>query len=94
MNDSVDIELIIDENCIEPRVTIRSKSKNAQVEKIIEAVENASRTDFPYVSAYSGGRRELVLQRDIMRIRTEGRQVVLDTEDKYFIVKQTLTRFE
>ena len=29
-----------------------------------------------------------------MRVRTEGRQIVLDTEDRYFIVKQTLKSLE
>ena len=94
MADMVDIELIIDEQYTEPKVTIRANAKTEQVQKIMEAIENASENEYRSVPAYSGGKLEYIPQRDIMRVRTEGRQIVIDTEQKYYIVKQTLTRLE
>lgn len=94
MNNSVDIELIIDENYASPKVTIHTKAKTKQVEGIIEAIETYSESKLPFISVYSGGKKEIVKQKDIMRIRTEGRQIVLDTEEKYYIVKQTLSNLE
>lgn len=94
MADKIKIAFIADESCTEPSVTIRAKEKNEQVCQIIEAVENASQENNSGVPAYSDGKLEFVSQKDIMRIRTEGRQVVLDTENRYYIVKQTLTKLE
>ncbi len=94
MNDIVDIEFIVDEDCAEPKVTIRSKAKTEQVDRIIEAIENAAETQYPSIPAYSDGKLEFISQRDIMRIRTEGRHIVIDTKNKYYIVKQTLAALE
>ena len=94
MKPMVDMELIIDEQYTDPKITIHTNAKTEQVERMMEAIENTSQTGCPFVSAYSGGKLELISQRDIMRIRTEGRQIVLDTEDKYYIIKQTLSHLE
>ncbi|MBQ3903904.1 MAG: LytTR family transcriptional regulator DNA-binding domain-containing protein [Eubacterium sp.] len=94
MADNADVELILDETCAEPKVTIRAKEKTALIENLIEEIEKTVSAEPSGVPAYSDGKLELVPQRDIMRIRTEGRQVVLDTEERYYIIKQTLTRIE
>ncbi|MBQ7740103.1 MAG: hypothetical protein IJT65_02555, partial [Eubacterium sp.] len=91
MNGNVDIELIIDEKRTIPEVKVYASKKNEQVERIINAIRDASDSEHSAVYAYSDGKLELVPQRDIMRIRTEGRQVVLDTAERYYIIKQTLT---
>lgn len=89
-----DIELIIDEEYEEPKVVIYARERSEDVLRIVEAVRSASDAELSVIPAYSGGKLELVPQRDIMRVRTEGRQIVLDTENKYYIVRQTLTRLE
>ena len=94
MAESVKVELVLDENRNETEVKVFAKEKTAQVERIIEAVEDASKTEFSGIPAYSDGKLEFISQKDIMRIRTEGRQIVLDTENRYYIVKQTLTKLE
>lgn len=94
MSDKVQVDLIIDENCEETKVTVFAKEKTKQVERIIEAVEDASKSEFTGVPAYSDGKLEFVPQKEIVRIRTEGRQVVLDTESRYYIVKKTLSHLE
>ncbi len=94
MSDNIKVNFIIDDNCEEPEITIRAKGKSERVDRIVEAVRDASKKDLTVIPAYSDGKLELIPQNDIMRIRTEGRQIVLDTEDRYYIVKQTLTRIE
>ncbi|MBR7072483.1 MAG: LytTR family transcriptional regulator DNA-binding domain-containing protein [Eubacterium sp.] len=94
MADNVDVELILDETCAEPKVTIRAKEKTALIENLIEEIEKTVSAEPSGVPAYSDGKLEFVSQKDIMRIHTEGRQIVLDTENRYYIIKQTLTRLE
>ncbi len=94
MADNVEIRLVVDESCEKPVVTIRAAKDDALVRRIVEAVEDASKTEASTIPAYSDGKLEFIPQRDIMRIRTEGRQIVLDTQDRYYIVKQTLSHLE
>lgn len=94
MAENIDIKVIIDENCTKPVVTIRTKEKDAQVDQIINAIEDAAQARFDNIPAYFNGKIELIPQNEIMRIRTEGRQIVLDTETRYYIIKQTLSQLE
>ena len=94
MADNVDIEFVIDENRESPKVTVYAKEKTEQTQRIIAAVMDASATEDTGIPAYSDGKLSFIPQKDIMRVRTEGRQIVLDTEERYYIVKQTLTNLE
>ena len=94
MAENIDIKVIIDENCTKPVVTIRTKEKDAQVDQIINAIEDAAQSRFDNIPAYFNGKIELIPQNEIMRIRTEGRQIVLDTETRYYIIRQTLSQLE
>ena len=94
MADKVNVEFIIDEACAEPKVTIRAKEKTALIESLIEVIEETVSAEPSGVPVYSDGKLEFVPQKDIMRIRTEGRQIVLDTENRSYIIKKTLTRLE
>ncbi len=46
MRNMVDIDVVIDERYVDPKVTIHTKEKSKQVESIIYAIENASENDF------------------------------------------------
>ena len=94
MKDMVEIEVVLDERYTDPHVTIRTKSNTQQVENIICAIENASNSDFPQIAAEKGDTVEFVSQRDIVRVHTEGRRIVIQTEDDIFTVKRTLTGLE
>ncbi|MBQ9517661.1 MAG: LytTR family transcriptional regulator [Eubacterium sp.] len=94
MADKIKVELIIDGAYTEPEVTIRAGKKSELTDRIIEAIEGAAEAEFSSIPAYSDGKLEFVKQRDIMRIRTEGRQIALDTESRCYIVRQTLTQLE
>ncbi len=94
MENMVNIKVVIDEKYVDPMVEIYTKSETEQVGKIIYAIENVSMMSYPPVAAYENGALKLISQRDIYCIRTEGRDVVLDTRDNSYFVKGTLTKFE
>ena len=94
MENMVDIKVVIDDKFVDPMVEIYTKSETEQVGKIIYAIENVSMMSYPLVAAYENGILKLISQRDIYCIRTEGRDVILDTEDSSYIVKGTISNFE
>ena len=94
MKDMVEIEVVLDEHYADPLVTIRTKSNTQQVENIICAIENASHSDFPQIAAVKDDAVTFVSQRDIVRVHTEGRKTLIQTEENVFTVKRTLAGLE
>ena len=64
------------------------------VENIIHAIENASDAGFPPIGANLDDKLVFVPQRDIIRIHTEGRHVVLETKDARYSLKKSLYAIE
>lgn len=94
MKSMVDIEVVINEKYIDPKVTIRTRSNTRQVENIIYAIENASDNDFPQIVANNDDKLVFVSQRDIVRIYAQNRRIYLQTADSTYTVKRTLTGLE
>ena len=94
MKDMVEIEVVLDEHYADPLVTIRTKSNTQQIENIICAIEDASHSDFPQIAAVKDDAVTFVSQRDIVRVHTEGRKTVIQTEENVFTVKRTLAGLE
>ena len=94
MKEMVEIEVILDEQYVDPFITIKTRSNTQQVENIICAIEEASHNDFPQISAIKDDAVTFVSQRDIVRIHTEGRKVIIQTEDDVYMVKRTLAGLE
>ncbi len=94
MSDIVDIKVVIDKKFSDPKVEIYTKSETELVNNIIHAIENVSRYSYPPIPAYKDGTFTAISQRDIYRIRTEGREVILDTKDESYTLKGTLAKFE
>lgn len=90
----VDIEVVINEKYIDPKVTIRTKANTRQVENIIYAIENASENDFPQIVANDDDKLVFVSQRDIVRIYAQNRRIYLQTADSTYTVKRTLAGLE
>ncbi len=90
----VDIDVVLDENYIDPKVTIQTKEKTKQVENIVYAVENASDNDFPIIPAYRENFLEFLSQRDIIRVYIHGRKVIIEAESGEYIAKKTLSGLE
>ena len=94
MKHMVDIEVVIDESCTDPRVTIHTNARSERVDNIIEAVEKAAESDFPMIPCSDGDNVELISQRDIIRVFTEGRKILIRTEEKVYTVNRTLSGIE
>lgn len=94
MNNMVDIDVIIDEKYIEPKVNILTKSKTKQVESIINSIENAQENEYPYLTGYIDGKAEFISQRDIIRVYIENRKIIIETAKKLYYTKKNLTMLE
>ncbi|MBP5385176.1 MAG: LytTR family transcriptional regulator [Lachnospiraceae bacterium] len=90
MKNMVDIEVVLDDQYADPHVTIRTRTNTRQVENIISAIENVSDADYPQIVAKKDDKVVFVSQRDIIRAHTEGRKVVLETEDASYLARMTL----
>ena len=90
----VEIDVILDDKYVDPKVTIQTKTQSEQVENIIYAIENASENDFPTIVARNDDKLIFVSQRDIIRVHTQGRKVLLETEEGTLSVKRTLAGLE
>ncbi len=95
MKNMVEIDVVLDKNYIEPKVTIQTKEKTEQVENIIYAIENASENDFPSIVAdLDGSKLEFVSQRDIIRAYTFNRNVMIQSENGTYTFKKSLSTLE
>ena len=94
MNHMVDIDVVLDEKYIEPKVTIKTKEKTKQVEHIIQAIDYASDRDFPVVMAYFDDKATLVSQRDVIRVFTHNKKVMIQTEDEVYLMKKSVSAME
>ena len=94
MAEMVDIEVILDERFVDPKVSIFTKSETRQVENIIYAIENSSINQYPSIPVHRDKVVKVISQRDIYRIRTQGREVTLDTQDGSYSLKGTMSGIE
>ena len=86
MKDMVEIEVVLDERYTDPLVTIKTRSNTQQVENIIRAIEDASHSNFPQIAAVKDDAVVFVSQRDIVRVHTEGRKIMIQTENEAYTV--------
>lgn len=94
MKSMVDIEVVINEKYIDPKVTIQTRANTRQVENIIYAIENVSENDFPQIVVNDSDKMVFISQRDIVRVYAENRRVYLQTDDGVYLVKRTLSGLE
>ena len=94
MRNMIDIDVVIDEKCIDPKVTITAREKDQQVENIIYAIENVSENDFPAICANSDRGIKFISQRDIIRAYISDRKVFVETGDGTYTVKKKLSSLE
>ena len=94
MNKIVDIEVILDDRFADPKITIQTKEKSKLVEDIIEAVENISGNDFPNIPGLTGDKVEYISQREIVRVYTSGRKLIIQTDDSAYFSTKTLSNIE
>ena len=94
MKKKINIEIIIDNEYSNPKIMIYTKEKNKEIEQIIEYISSFNDDNSKYINGYIDNKLELVKINDIVRIGRVGRQVILETEDKSYILKKTITQLE
>ncbi|MCR4610964.1 MAG: LytTR family transcriptional regulator DNA-binding domain-containing protein [Lachnospiraceae bacterium] len=94
MNNIIDIDVIIDEEYIDPKVTIETNAKNTYVESIVDAIENVAENEYPILTGYVDNNAHFILQRDIIRANIENRKVILETEEGTYNVRKSLVALE
>ncbi len=94
MNVKPEINVEFDSSCKVPKITIQTNQKTELIENIIYAIERCVEDEVPKVTAYSGETMVLLNQRDISRIYTQNRKLVICTGDGTYESKLTLKDLE
>ncbi|MBR3635802.1 MAG: LytTR family transcriptional regulator DNA-binding domain-containing protein [Lachnospiraceae bacterium] len=94
MENRVNISFETDPSCEFPQVIIKADKRTEKIDKIIEAIEKCVHEDVSRISVSDGDSIILLEQKDIMRVYTENRKVVVCTDDKEYESKITLREFE
>ena len=94
MKSMVDIEVVLDPEYVDPKVTIRTKERTGQVENLIEAIEEVSETDFPPIPGINGDAITLLSQREIVRIYNQDRRVIIQTDKGTYFASRRLPELE
>lgn len=90
MKNTIDIDVQIDPACADPKVIIRTSGMTPAIDSLIQAIENASESAYPMVTAYAGDALVLLSQREIVRVYAESRKTVVCTERGGFVARRTL----
>ena len=90
----VNIEVITDDKYVEPQITIYTKERNEHIEKIVSAIENASDDAMQGILGKRDGMVGIIQQKDIVRARTDGRRIVIDTDEGTYAVKYSISSLE
>ena len=94
MKKAIDIEIQIDPACTEPKVVIHTERMTPEIDSIVHAIESATDSAYPTVTAYAGDTRVLLSQREIIRIYLENRKLILRTDQGCFTARGTLVDLE
>ena len=94
MKKAIDIEIQIDPACAEPKVIIRTERMTPEIDGIVHAIESATDSAYPMVTAYAGDASVLLSQREIIRVYMENRKLILRTDQGCFTARGTLVDLE
>lgn len=94
MKPGVNIRLEMDPSCSETEVIIRTDRKTEFIENLISAVERCLENRYPPVTAYRGDTLVLLGQREILRIYTENRKLVIRAESGVYETRRSLREME
>ncbi len=94
MNKEPGIEIIIDEKFDEPKIVIYTKERTEQIDSIISAIKEITDEAGSDIVGKRDGMARIIPQKSIIRARTEGRKIVIDTDDGTYSVKNSLSGLE
>ena len=94
MRNAIDIDIQIDPSCAEPKVIIRAERMTPEIDNIVHAIESATNSAYPMVTAYAGDAMVLLSQREIIRVYLENRKLIVWTDRGGFVARGTLAEME
>jgi DNA-binding LytR/AlgR family response regulator len=94
MDKKVSISFETDHSCEFPHVIIKADKRTEKIDKIIEAIERCVYADTSKIPVNDGDSIILLEQKDIMRVYTENRRVVVSAEKGDHESRMTLKEFE
>ncbi len=94
MQNRMSIRIEIDESLKEPEVVIRTGKDSAFTERIVAAIERCDEEDRSKVTVYKDNVMSLLSQKDIIRVYTEQRKLVVSTAGDKYESKSTLKDLE
>ena len=90
----IDISVEIDPACSIPRVVIRADRQSGTVDELIRAIERCMEEKYPPVTGYDEDTMVLVEQKEIVRVFTENRRLVIQAGTGVYRSRQTLREVE
>ena len=93
---SINIKIDIDPSVSEPEVIIRTDEETPLIEQIVSAIQQCAGPDLQKLPAYRTDTLcvSLIDQRDIIRIYTENRRLIISTRDGEYWMRSTLRELE
>lgn len=93
-NHSIKIKIDIDPAVSEPEVIIRAKEDSGLIEKIVSAVQECAGNRRSRVAVFRDGAMHLIYQKNIIRVYTENRKLIIFTPDGEYFMRCTLRDLE
>ncbi len=94
MPGKINIRLETDPSRRETEVVIRTGQKTEWIESLIRTIERCAEEEHPPVMAYKRGVMTLLDQRQLLRVYTENRRVILYAENGRYESRQSLRELE
>ena len=94
MGGRVNIRLETDPSCQETEVIIRCAQRTERIENMIRAIENCAEDEKPSVAVYRGNTLSLIDPREIIRVYTENRRLMVCADSGIYECRQPLKNLE
>ncbi|HAF27014.1 MAG TPA: hypothetical protein DCG85_06840 [Lachnospiraceae bacterium] len=94
MEERINIGFEEDPSCEIPQVIIKADNKTELVDRIITAIEQCVSRENEKVVLYEGDKLHFVDPKDIIRVYTEKRKLMVCTSEGLFRSRLTLKEFE
>ena len=94
MKSKVKIRVEIDPSCETPEVIIRTDQRTLLIESMVSALERCAENEAPQITAYKGDAVHCISQREILRVHTEPRKVIVCAETGQYEARCTLRELE
>ena len=94
MDEKPNIQVEIDPGYTGFEVVIKTDSRCALVEKVINAIEHCFENEYPQITAYSGNTVVFLNRWDIVRVYTENRKLTICTQTGKYESRMSLRELE